>query len=84
MGLLGENGAGKTTCLRGLLGLLESDAGDALIFGSPFNTRRETSIVGTSIDGIGFTPGATVRRELMIWLMHMISVARESITCWNK
>ncbi|WP_311776798.1 ABC transporter ATP-binding protein [Trueperella abortisuis] len=67
VGLLGENGAGKTTCLRGLLGLLESDAGDALVFGSPFNTRREKNIVGTSIDGIGATPGATVRRELMIW-----------------
>lgn len=78
VGLLGENGAGKTTCLRGLLGLLESDAGDALIFGSPFNTRRETNIVGTSIDGIGFTPGATVRRELMIWA-HAYDISRERV-----
>lgn len=66
VGLLGENGAGKTTCIRGLLGRLESDAGDALIFGKPFSTRREKNIVGTSIDGIGFTPDTTVRRELMM------------------
>lgn len=78
VGLLGENGAGKTTCLRGLLGLLESDAGDALVFGSPFNTRREKNIVGTSIDGIGATPGATVRRELMIWA-YAHGVSRERV-----
>lgn len=78
VGLLGENGAGKTTCIRGLLGLLESDAGDALIFGKPFSTRRERNIVGTSIDGIGFTPGATVRRELMIWA-HAHNVSRERV-----
>ena len=41
IGLLGENGAGKTTCIRGLFGLFESDAGDALIFGKPLSSRRE-------------------------------------------
>ncbi|MBI9001258.1 hypothetical protein JDV76_09810 [Corynebacterium sp. CCM 8864] len=64
--------------MRGLLGLLESDAGDALIFGSPFSTRRERNIVGTSIDGIGFTPGATARRELMMWA-HAHDVSRERV-----
>ncbi|WKD58609.1 ABC transporter ATP-binding protein [Corynebacterium caspium] len=53
VGLLGENGAGKTTCIRGLLGLLESDAGDALIFGKPFSTRRER--VDTVLEQVSLT-----------------------------
>jgi ABC-2 type transport system ATP-binding protein len=31
--LLGENGAGKTTCIRAMLGLAEVDAGDVEVFG---------------------------------------------------
>ena len=34
-GLLGRNGAGKTTALRVLMGLLKPSAGSALVLGEP-------------------------------------------------
>ena len=39
--LLGENGAGKTTALRILLGLLEPDSGDATVLGMSSRTYGE-------------------------------------------
>jgi ABC-2 type transport system ATP-binding protein len=35
LGLVGRNGAGKTTLIRTLLGLMQPDAGEALLFGRP-------------------------------------------------
>lgn len=67
VGLLGGNGAGKTTCLRGLLGLVQPTTGGAYILGQKFTEHEKTTIVGASIDGVGFTPGATVKKELLIW-----------------
>ena len=67
-GLLGRNGAGKSTSLRMLLGLVRPTAGTATIFGHayaelPHAARR----VGVCMDGIGPTPGASGRRDLRIW-----------------
>ena len=38
--LLGENGAGKTTAIRIMLGLAEPDAGRAEVLGLPSDQRR--------------------------------------------
>ena len=48
--LLGVNGAGKTTAIRMLCGLLTPTAGDALICGK--SVTRETAAVKRLIDAI--------------------------------
>jgi ABC-2 type transport system ATP-binding protein len=67
-GLLGRNGAGKSTSLRALLGLVRPTAGTATVFGERYaflpNAARR---IGVCMDGIGATPGATGRRDLRIW-----------------
>ncbi len=64
---LGPNGAGKTTAIRALLGLAPADAGDALIFGSPYRRLDHAARrVGTLIDGADFHPARTARNHLRI------------------
>ncbi|MEE0845390.1 MAG: ABC transporter ATP-binding protein [Eggerthellaceae bacterium] len=41
VGLIGANGAGKTTAIRALMGLMELDAGEALLFGEPFGPHAD-------------------------------------------
>ena len=38
MGLVGENGAGKSTTIRAALGLIRKDAGEVLYCGEPLTT----------------------------------------------
>ena len=61
-GFLGPNGAGKTTTLRMLLGLIQSDAGTAVINGRPYREVRDQ--VGASLEATGFHPGRTARAHL--------------------
>lgn len=59
VGLLGANGAGKTTVIRMLLGLLRPDAGEAAVLGGPpsLTTRR----------GLGYVPqGLGLYAELTV------------------
>jgi ABC-2 type transport system ATP-binding protein len=39
--LLGENGAGKSTALKILMGLVDADAGDASVYGLDSRTQGE-------------------------------------------
>lgn len=48
--LLGRNGAGKSTSLKIMLGLLRADAGECHLLGEPFS-RAGLARVGASIDG---------------------------------
>jgi ABC-2 type transport system ATP-binding protein len=41
VGLLGSNGAGKTTVVHMMLGLISPSAGEVRIFGKPFEANRE-------------------------------------------
>ena len=61
-GFLGPNGAGKTTTLRMLLGLIQSDAGTAVINGRRYREVRNQ--VGASLEASGFHPGRTARAHL--------------------
>jgi ABC-2 type transport system ATP-binding protein len=64
---LGPNGAGKTTAMRILLGLTAADAGEALVFGSPYRALdHAVRRVGTLIDGADFHPSRSARNHLRI------------------
>lgn len=63
--LLGRNGAGKSTTLKIMLGLLEADAGQAYLFGEPF-TRPALARVGASIDGPAIYPHLSARDNLRV------------------
>jgi ABC-2 type transport system ATP-binding protein len=63
VGLLGANGAGKTTVIRMLLGLLAPTSGQARLLGSPpsLTTRRELGYVA---QGLGLYHELTVAENL--------------------
>nr|WP_297422747.1 ATP-binding cassette domain-containing protein [uncultured Actinotalea sp.] len=68
LGLLGRNGAGKTTALRITLGLTSPTAGSATVLGRPYaqlpdGPRR----VGSTFDGDGQPPGVTGAKALALW-----------------
>ncbi|MYR46546.1 ATP-binding cassette domain-containing protein [Streptomyces sp. SID5910] len=79
VGLLGRNGAGKTTSLRMLLGLTAPTTGSATVFGKPYaELPRAAHRIGVSMDGIGATPGVTGRRDLRIWA-RMLGLPRRRV-----
>lgn len=53
IGLLGTNGAGKTTCFDMIVGLLQVDAGDVFLDG---RRLTETAMHVRARDGIGYLP----------------------------
>ena len=64
-GLLGLNGAGKSTAFNIALGLLTPDAGRVEIQGAPFS-RRSLAQVGASINGPALFPQLSARRNLLV------------------
>lgn len=67
VGLLGKNGAGKSTSLRAALGLIQPTSGHARILGGSFaELGTQARRVGVSIEGVGHTPDATVARDLRV------------------
>ena len=59
MGLVGENGAGKSTTIRLLLGLTKPDAGSATVLGTPIgpDMRQAKQDIGVVLDDVGFPAG---------------------------
>jgi ABC-2 type transport system ATP-binding protein len=55
-GILGHNGAGKTTSLRIALGILRSEAGEVLLLGRRGATRDARTRVGFLSDELGLYP----------------------------
>jgi ABC-2 type transport system ATP-binding protein len=67
VGFLGSNGAGKTTALRMLLGLVRPDAGTATINGKAYRDLPEPlHQVGAVLEASSFHPGRTARNHLRI------------------
>lgn len=64
MGLVGENGAGKSTTIRAALGLIRKDAGEVLYCGEPLTTDSATmkEQIGVVFDSICFYPELTVEK----------------------
>jgi ABC-2 type transport system ATP-binding protein len=63
VGLLGANGAGKTTVIRMLLGLLRPSGGEVLLFGEP-PSRRTRARIGYVPQGLGLYDDLTVDENL--------------------
>lgn len=68
-GLLGRNGAGKTTVMKMLLGLARPTSGSVLLFGRPVKgfQRDIYSRIGSSIEAPGFYPHMTAKENLIIF-----------------
>lgn len=68
-GLLGRNGAGKTTAMKMLLGLTKPDKGKIRLFGEEFpaNEKKILPQVGSLIESPGFYPNLTGTENLKIF-----------------
>ncbi|MEU6250569.1 ATP-binding cassette domain-containing protein [Glycomyces sp. NPDC047010] len=67
-GFLGPNGSGKTTTLRMLLGLVQPDAGTALIGGRAYRDLRSPArTVGAALEAKGLHPARSGRDHLRVY-----------------
>lgn len=68
-GLLGRNGAGKTTAMKILLNLTAPTAGEVRIFGKDVRTNSKTILprIGSLIESPGFYPNLTGTENLRIF-----------------
>jgi ABC-2 type transport system ATP-binding protein len=67
-GLLGRNGAGKTTAIRALLGLLRLDGGSACVLGAdPVKTPETRRRISVLFSEDGLLPALTVMENLKVW-----------------
>jgi ABC-2 type transport system ATP-binding protein len=75
-GLLGRNGAGKTTALRMMVGILMPDEGEVRIFGDPFE-RRHLKIIGYLPEERGLYRKAKVG-DLLVYLGELKGLSRSN------
>lgn len=64
-GLLGLNGAGKTTILKMLTGLLHPDSGEILVFGEPWQ-RKHLERIGALIEAPALYGNLTATENLLV------------------
>lgn len=94
-GLLGRNGAGKTTIMKMLLGLASVDSGEAFIFGHPLQKipQKTYERIGNIVETPGFYPNLTGYENLKVFakLKGMVSksaiedaLAFVSLPCGDK
>ncbi len=64
MGLIGENGAGKSTAFKSMLNLVKRDGGEVLFWGKPMNDKDTElkSRIGVAFDAICFPEVLTVKQ----------------------
>lgn len=67
-GLLGRNGAGKTSIMKMMLGLTPITDGNITVFGTPFHTNKAKILrqIGVMIEAPGFYPNLTATENLQI------------------
>ncbi|MFV0476805.1 MAG: ABC transporter ATP-binding protein [Parahaliea sp.] len=64
LGLFGHNGAGKTTCMKLILGLLEASAGSVRVFGQPPQQADVRRQLGYLPENVMFYPQLSGRETL--------------------
>ena len=62
-GFIGNNGSGKTTAMKIILGLLEADSGDITLFGSK-DLLAERKRIGSLIEAPGLYKGCTAKENM--------------------
>jgi branched-chain amino acid transport system ATP-binding protein len=81
--LLGSNGAGKSTTLRAISGLLKPRSGRILLAGSPIGGLHSEAIVRLGIahvpEGRRIFPGLTVRENIMLGASNRTGVKRRQL-----
>ena len=62
-GFIGRNGAGKTTAIKSMLGLVRPDRGEVLYFGLPFQEHEEEikQRIGYSTGAVNYYPRKKIR-----------------------
>src|SRR5699024_9507247 len=68
-GLLGRNGAGKSTTMKLLLGLTPPTAGEVLLWGTPLHGHEGELLprIGSMIEAPGFYPNLTGTENLQLF-----------------
>lgn len=67
-GFIGNNGSGKTTAMKIILGLLEADSGDITLFGSK-DLLAERRKIGSLIEAPGLYKGCTAKENMKRFAM---------------
>ena len=67
-GFIGNNGSGKTTAMKIILGLLEADSGDITLFGSK-DLLTERRKIGSLIEAPGLYKGCTAKENMKRFAM---------------
>lgn len=65
-GLIGKNGAGKTTIMKMICGLISKNEGDIKLFGSS-NLKKGRKRIGTIIEQPGLYPNMTAKENLIYY-----------------
>lgn len=62
-GLIGANGAGKSTTFKAILNLISIDAGEITVFGKPHDalTEKEKEDIGVALSDAGFSEYLTIK-----------------------
>lgn len=78
MGVIGENGAGKTTAIKALLGLIQKDTGRIWILGKEFNNAdmKVKEYIGVVMDNICFSRELNAR--------HISKIMRNTYKSWSE
>lgn len=74
VGLIGENGAGKSTIIKSLLGVINTDGGEILFDGVPLGrlSKNQRQLTGVVLDDVSL-PSAVNLRELNAVMKNMFS-----------
>lgn len=80
-GFLGVNGAGKSTTMKIILGLIAQDAGSVTVFGQDAATKRKAILrdVGALIEEPSFYPNLTGKENLQL-IQKLLGLPQENVT----
>ena len=77
-GFIGRNGAGKSTTIKSMLGLVHPDSGDVSYFGLPFSEKEQEikSRIGYSTGVVNYYPKKKIR--------DIVAVTRTFYPTWDE